>query len=223
MRSLARVLIVAAGGLCLAGSASAISTTYSMVAGSRMSMTNQICTPCIVPVTGSVTLDDNGAGGVSLTSVNLAHDPYQVALPAFVSVILDRDSITLASGSVAGTGSTLTSVLFGATSLANVGTISCVSGIVTCASLLGIPGLPDGTYPLPSPVAVNLGTWTFDGLGGLSASFVYTALSGANPSTETLFLFGSTTPVPEPATGLLVAAGSIALAQRRRLSRRSAT
>ncbi|HKA14102.1 MAG TPA: hypothetical protein VKH41_03720 [Myxococcota bacterium] len=207
---------LAAAALLLAGSASALPTTYLMASGSQMSMSNQACTPCTVPVTGSVTLDDDAAGHVALTQVSLAHDPYQVGLPPFVSIVLDRDSIALAAGSAAGAGSTLSSVVFGSASLAHVGTITCTSGIVTCTQLLGIP---DGTFRLPSPVTVDLGTWTFDGLGGLSASFVYTMLSGANPATETLTLVGSTTPVPEAGTGLLVAAGlaGVSLLRRARI------
>jgi hypothetical protein len=214
MRLLPRSLpVLAAGALLLAGSASALPTTYSMTTGAQMSMTNIACAPCTVPVTGSVTLDDDGAGHVSLTQVSLAHDPYQVGLPPFVSLVLDRDSISLASGSVAGTGSTLSSIVFGSTSLQHVGTISCASGILLCTDVLGIP---DGTFPLPSPVGVALGTWTFDGAGGFSASFVYTMLSGANPATETMFLVGS---VPEPATGALATAGLAILAMKRRARR----
>jgi hypothetical protein len=206
--------ILAVGAFLFPGAATALPTTYQMTAGSQMSMVNQACSPCSVPVTGSVTLDDDGSGNVTLTGVSLAHDPYQVGLPAFVSIVLDRDSITLGAGIVVGTGSTLGSALLGPTSLAHVGTISCGSGILTCASVLGIP---DGTFPLPSPVGVNLGTWTFDGLGGLSASFIYTTLSGASAATETLYLFGSATPIPEPGTSLLVAAGLIGLWLRRRV------
>jgi hypothetical protein len=165
---------------------------------------------------GSITLDDDGAGHVALTNVSLAHDPYQVALPGFVSIVLDRDSIALAAGSVSGTGSTLTSAVFGSTTLAHVATITCASEAVTCTSVLNIP---DGTYPLPGPVTVNLGTWTFDGLGGFSASFVYTVLGGANPSTETLHLVGSAAAIPEPATGLLLAVGLAAVARRRARTR----
>ena len=200
----------------LAGAAAALPTTYTMTSGAQMSITNLACSPCTVPVTGTVTLDDNGAGGVSLTGMSLAHDPYQVALPSFISIVLDRDSIMLNSGSVAGTGSTLSSVVFGATTLKNTGTVSCISAILTCPSVLGVP---DGTYPLPSPVAVNLGTWVFDGIGGLSASFVYTQLTGANPATETLFLVGSTAAVPETSTGGLVAIGLLGFAVRRRPAR----
>ena len=149
--------------------------------------------------------------------MSLAHDPYQVAFASFISIVLDRDSITLNSGSVAGTGSTLSSVAFGSTTLANTGTVSCVSGILLCPSVLGVP---DGTYPLPSPLLVNLGNWLFDGLGGLTASFVYTNLTGANPSTETLFIVASSAVVPEPGTSALVALGLLGLSRRRRGTRR---
>lgn len=213
MRVFPRFLPVLAVSAFLASGSAAIPTTYSMTAGSRMSMSNLACVPCTVPVTGSVTLDDDGAGNVALIDVSLAHDAYQVGLVGFVSIVLDRDSIALAAGSVSGTGSTLTSAVFGSTTLAHVGTITCTSGAVTCASVLGIP---DGTYPLPGPVSVSLGTWTFDGLGGLSASFVYTVFSGANPATETLFLAGAAAPIPEPTTSLLVAAGLVGLSRRRR-------
>jgi hypothetical protein len=165
-----------------------------------------------VPVTGSVTLDDDGAGNVALTEVSLAHVPYQVGLPPFISVVLTRSSITLGSGPAAGTGSTLSSVVFGSSAFANSGTIQCTSGIVACADLLQIP---DGTFNLPPPGNLNLGTWTFDGLGGLSASFPYVVLAGASAA-ETLFLVGSTTPIPEPGTGLLSIAGLIAMSRVRR-------
>jgi hypothetical protein len=200
-----RTLPILVLGAFLAGSASALPTTYFMTTGAQMSMVDLACSPCTVPVTGSVTVDDDGAGNVTLTGMSLAHVSYQIGLPSFISIILTRSSISLGAGSVAGTGSTQTSAVFGPTSLANVGTVSCTSGTLTCTTTLGIP---DGTFPLPSPVAVNLGTWLFDGLGGLTASFVYLERSGA---TETLMLAGTTTPVPEPAPALLLAAGLIGL------------
>jgi hypothetical protein len=211
-----RPVLLAAAVLLLAAPASAISTTYSVGGDSRMSMANQLCVPCTVPLTGSVTIDDDGAGNVAITNVSLSHAAYQVAFPSFISVILERTSISLGAGSVTGTGSTLTSALFGATSFANTGTIACASGAITCVSLLGIP---DGTYPLPSPVAVNPGTWVFDGLGDFSASFTYAMLGGANSSIETMYLFGSSAVVPESATGTLVAFGLVGLALRRRAAR----
>jgi hypothetical protein len=202
--------------LCLASGAAALPTTYTMTSAAQMSITNVACAPCTVPVTGTVTLDDGGSGSVSLTNMSLAHDPYQVALPSFVSIVLDRDSITLASGSVTGSGSTLSSVIFGSTSLANVGTVTCISGILTCQSVLGPP---PGTYPLPSPFVVNLGTWLFDGLGGLTASFVFTSFGGENSATETLFIVASSAAVPEPGTGGLLALGAVGLALRARRTR----
>ena len=214
MRLRSRILpLLAVGAFSLPGPAPAVSTTYYATSEARMSMVNQACSPCTVPVTGSVTLDDDGSGNVALTDVSLAHEPYQIGLAGFVSIVLDRDSISLGAGSVAGTGSTQSSVVLGPTTLAHVGTITCGSGILTCGSVLGIP---DGTFPLPS-VAVDLGTWTFDGLGGLSTSIVYTMRGGAISATETLFLFGSTTPIPEPGTCLLVAAGLIGFSLRRRV------
>jgi hypothetical protein len=203
--------------MLLAGSASAVPTTFFMTTA-QMSIVDLACSPCTVPLTGSVTVDDDGAGNVALTGVSLAHVSYQIAQPSFISIILTRSSITLGAGSVAGTGSTQTSAVFGPTSLANVGTIQCDSGVLTCASTLGIPGIPDHFIaPLPSPVSVQLGTWLFDGRGGLTASFLYQERSGG---TETMNLVGTTTPVPEPAPALLLAVGLIGL---RRYARNSAT
>jgi hypothetical protein len=205
--------LLVASVLLLAASASALSTTYTLVGDSRMSMSNQLCVPCTVPLSGSITIDDDGAGNVALTDLSLSHAAYQVAFPSIVSVILQRTSISLGAGSVTGTGSTQTSALFGATSFANTGTIACLSGAITCVSLFGVP---DGTYSLPSPVAVTPGSWLFDGLGGFSASFTYASLGGANSSIETMYLFGSGAVVPESATGALLAFGLIGLALRRR-------
>jgi hypothetical protein len=210
MRSPRRIpLALAVTALLLAGSASALPSTYFMTTGAQMSMVDQACSPCTVPLTGSVTVDDDGAGNVALTDMSLAHVPYQIALPGAISIILARSSITLGAGSVSGTGSTQSSASFGSTSIANVGTITCDSGFLTCANTLGIPGIPDHfTAPLPSPVSVALGTWQFDGLGGLTASFLYQNRSGG---AETMVLVGTTTPVPEPSPALLLAVGLIGL------------
>lgn len=211
LRLLTRSLPLLAAALLVAGSASALPTTYYMWPGTQMSMVNQLCAPgaCTVPVTGTIELDDDGLGNVTLTDVNLTHIPYQVGLVGLISIVIDRDSITLGAGSVAGTGSTLTSVLFGSTSFAQVGTITCTGGVVSCATA----GLPAGASALASPIPVTLGTFTFDGLGGFTASILYTSTAQA---TETLTLNGSTTFIPEPGTGLLVAMGVFGLALRRR-------
>ena len=65
-------LPLALGALLLAGPASALSSTYD-VAGSTMSMVNQVCNPCVAAVTGTITLEDDGLGNVTLTDVSLAH------------------------------------------------------------------------------------------------------------------------------------------------------
>jgi hypothetical protein len=78
-------------------------------------------TACVAPVTGSVTLDDDGLGNVSLTDMSLSHAPYQVGLAGFLSVVIARPSITLDADPVAGTGSLVTSVVFGATTLTEPG------------------------------------------------------------------------------------------------------
>ncbi|MGH7336443.1 MAG: hypothetical protein ACREI7_02585, partial [Myxococcota bacterium] len=76
------------GAFLASNPAAAVSTTYFMTAGSQMSMSNIACTPCIVPITGSVTLDDDGTGSVALTDMSLAHAAYEVGLPPLVSIML---------------------------------------------------------------------------------------------------------------------------------------
>ncbi len=195
------------GALLIAGPASAVTTTYDMT-GSTMVMTNQVCLPCTVAVTGSLTLDDDRLGNVTITSMNLAHDPYQVASPSVVSVILDRDSITLGAGPLAGTGTTVGgAALFRVTTLAQTGTVTCTG---SCSFL----GLPVGVTTLTPSVFAALGTWAFDLLGNLTAGpILYTP--GA--ASETLNLVG--TPVPEPGTALFMAAGLVGMAVRRRAER----
>jgi hypothetical protein len=209
-------LPLALGVLLSAGSAAAIPTYYD-VTGSTMSMVNQACNPCTVPVTGYVVLDDDGLGNVTLTTVALSHNPYEVAIPSFVSVIIDRDAIGLGLGVAPGTGTTVGgNVLFGSTQLYQYGTTTCTTGAFPCS----ITGLPEGASPLTigntGPVA--LGTWAFDLLGNLtSASFVYTDLSSSpNPAVETLNLVGTPVPVPEPGTAALLVAGLVGMALRRR-------
>jgi len=199
------------GALLVAGSASAI-TTYYDVTGSFMSMVNQVCNPCTVPVTGYFVLDDDLGGNVTLTNMNLAHIPYEVASPfAGLSVILDRDSISV-SGTAAGLGTTVGgNTVFGPALLAQIGTATCTP--------LGFPcifaGLPTGVSPLTPGVSVNLGSWAFDLLGNLtSAPIIYTNNPGQ--AVETLNLFGTPVPVPEPGTAVLMMAGLVGIAMRRR-------
>jgi hypothetical protein len=175
-------------------------------------MANAACAPCTVAVTGTVTLDDDGLGNVTLTDVDLAHVGYQVGLVPIISVVLERTDISLGAGSLVGTGSLTSSVVLGATSINNIGTSTCTDGGLTCASL----GIPAGASPLPTPLPVNLGTWNFNPSGSaLTATFTYFTINTTQgPATETLTLVAA---IPEPTTGLLVAMGMIGLALRRRL------
>ncbi len=199
------------GALLLAGPAWAISTVYDMT-GSSMVMVNSggLCTaltPCIAPVTGFLSLDDDGVGNVTLTSMSLSHGPYEVGSPPALSVILDRVSITPTAADL-GSGTTVNGVTtFGSTTLWQTGT-------VTCAGVCSFAGLPVGVTPLANAVPVNLGAWSFDLLGNLSfASIVYTSNALA---TETLNLTGTPTTVPEPGTAMLLVAGLVGMALRRR-------
>ena len=143
------------------------------------------CSPCTVPVTGTIKLDDDGAGNVTLTKVNISHVGYEVGAAGLLSVVIDRDSITLGAGPVAGTGSTISSVVsFPATQFAQVGTTNYVHPVVFPC---GVASPPPGVSPLSSPIPITLGNWTFDAFGALTASIIYTA----NPqATETLNLVG---------------------------------
>jgi len=205
--------------LLFAGSGSAVTYTYNMT-GSSMSMTNQLCTPatCNVAVTGSMTIDDDGAGNVSITSLSLSHVGYEVASPSLLSVVLERTSITLGAGSVAASpgGSTTLSAVFGGTTLNQTGTVTCTNGAFNC-TLAGYPG--PGVFPLPPTEAPpSLGTWTFDAFHNLfAASFVYESQTTPQAASETLFLQGSV--IPEPGTGLLVGAGLVGMAALRRRAR----
>ncbi len=204
-----------AGVLLLAGSASALTIQYNMT-GSTMEQDNTgaggSCSPCVVPVTGGLILTDDELGNVTITNMMMAHGPYEVGTPGIVSVVIERTHITLGSGPIAGTGSTLSSnALFGTTTIAQQGSITCTPIIVSCA----LAGLPAGTSPLVAGLpGIDIGTFIFDGLSNLSASIVYTDQSGA---IETLNLVGTASVfVPEPGTVLLMAGGLMGLALRRR-------
>ena len=195
-------------GLLLASPVSAVSTVYDMT-GSTMRMFNQACGPCTVAVTGTVTLDDDGAGNILLTEFSLSHVAYQVGIPALLSIVIERPSIELGAGSVAGTGSTSTTAVFGPTTIAQTGSATCTNAAFACTDF----GVAQGVTLLPGTLTVDVSTWTFDALGGFSARLTYMAVPNP-PATENLHLVG--TPVPEPGTAVLVALGTAALAWRRR-------
>jgi hypothetical protein len=206
--------LAVAGALLFAGSASALSITYDMT-GSSMAMVNSAgCAPCTVAVTGTLTLDDDLGGNILLTDLSLAHGPYEVALgPGVLSVVIERTSIGLGAGSVPGTGTTVSgNVLYGTTTLAQTGTVTCTPGLFSCA----LAGLPAGVTPLTSTLpGIDLDTWSFDAFGDLLGSILYTN-DLASGATETLNLVGSPTVIPEPGTMLLVGAGLVGIALRRR-------
>jgi hypothetical protein len=213
LRLLSRKFSLAVCGVVslLASSAMALPVLYDMT-GSTMSIVNAGgCNPCTVAVTGTLILDDDGLGNVLLRNFNLAHDGYQVANPALVSVIIDRDLIQTNVVSVLGSGTTVSgNAVMGTTGIQQVGTTTCTAGLFPCV----VAGLPDGVSPLASPIGpIDLGTWAFDAFSNFtSGGIVYTANAQA---TETLTLVG-TQVIPEPGTMLLVAAGVVGLALRRR-------
>jgi hypothetical protein len=205
-------LALCGAALLFASSAMAIPITYPMT-GSTMSQDNSAaggaCThaTCNVAVTGNLTLDDDGLGNITLTQLNLAHPGYQVGVPGLLSVVITRNQITLGAGSVAGTGSTINSIVsFPGTSFAQIGTTNCTAIAFPCA----IAGLPNGISPLTTPIPIPLGNWSFDAFGNFTATVVYTNQNGA---VEHLNLVGT---VPEPGTALLLATGLVGLAARRR-------
>jgi PEP-CTERM motif-containing protein len=209
-------------GLFLASSGSAISINYDLT-GSFMATSNAACAPCTVPVTGTMTIDDDGAGNVSITALNAAHVAYQVASPSIgLDIQLTRTSITLGAGSVAAAfgGSTTTAAAFGGTTLNQVGSITCADtgGPVINCTLAGFP-LGGGTAPLPPTQAVaSMGAFTFDAFSNFSCAIpciTYNATGGANPSSEFLVLNG--TVVPEPTTAVLFGLGLLGMTLRRRV------
>jgi hypothetical protein len=207
---LTRPVLAVAGILLLAGSASALSITYDMT-GSTMVMVNSLCAPCSIAVTGTLTLDDDLGGNILLTNLSLAHGPFQVASPGLLGVVVERTSIGLGAGSVPGTGTTVSgSVLYGTTTLAQTGTVTCTPGVFSCA----LAGLSAGTSPLaPTLPGIDLDTWSFDAFGNLLGSILFTNDPQAQ---ETLNLVGTPTVIPEPGTMLLVGAGLVGIALRRR-------
>jgi hypothetical protein len=207
-------------GLLLASAGSAITINYDLT-GSFMATSNAACAPCTVPITGTMTIDDDGAGNVSITSLNAAHVAYQVAFPPLLDIQLTRTSITLGAGSVAAAfgGSTTTAATFGGTTLNQVGTISCSDigdPLINC-TLAGFP-LGGGTAPLPPTNAVaSMGAFVFDAFSNFTCTLpciTYQATGGANPSSEFLVLNG--TVVPEPSTAILLGFGLLGMALRRR-------
>ena len=204
MLSLKFSLPLVLGALLFAGPALAVSKTFNLTLGSQMTTVNAGGAH-FAPVSGSVTLDDDGLGTVTLTDMSLSHAGYEVGSPPFISIVLTRPAINLGAGPVAGSGSFATSATFGSTDIAQPGgTGFCTDGILTCAA----NGLPTGAFPLPSPLTgVALGTWIFSGSGTqLLATFQYgPTVSG---STDTLTIIAG---VPEPSTIVLVAMGLVGL------------
>lgn len=216
LRLLSRMISLAACGVLLlgAGSASALSTVYSVSGGSQMAQDNTVaggaCTfaTCNIPVNGTVTLDDDGVGNVTLQALSLNHAGYQVGPAGLISIVIDRSSITLGGGPVLGAGATISSlVAFPATTFAQVGNTTCTGLLFPCA----LAGLPNGASPLTSPIPITLGNWTFDAFGNLFASMEYTNQAGA---IEQLTLGAFV--VPEPSTALLLTVGLVGMVVRRR-------
>ena len=217
LRLLSRIFSLAAfGALVLgAGSASALSTAYSATVGSLMAQDNTAaggaCTfaTCNVAVTGTIVIDDDGVGGVTITDLSLSHNPYQVGPAGLISILIDRDFINLGQVPLAGSGTTLNGVTaFGSAPVYQYGSTTCTPIVFPCV----LAGLPTGVSPLTSPIGpLAFGNWNFDAFGNLSAQIQYTNQGGA---IEQLTI--SASPVPEPSTMLLVAAGVVGLAIRRR-------
>jgi len=216
-------LFASAGALLLAGSVSALTLNYNV--SGTMDMTNTgSCTPatCNVAVTGTMTIDDDEVGNVSITSMNLSHANYEVGSPPLISIQLARSSITL-SGSVLGAGTTLSGATsFGSQTINQVGTLTCTPGFFTCV-VAGLPAaggvFPLGPNPDPSPTA--FGTFNFDAGRNFSTPLLtpitYTNTVTPSAALERLSLNG--TLIPEPGTGLLMAVGLMGMAVRRRAER----